>query len=933
MLLACHIKSRKKNNMKTKILATLLLLMLALGTLFGCDGNATPPEGDGTGDGGGQDYSSYVWGGDIIPAMIIDRSVRETNVNKIYMALSKTTLNSPDYYYADDPEIIPEGAHEIVIGNNTGRSITRKAVRKLREVQRVTDGDVAYVIYASRGSVAIVAEDDVDGLGMSKAVESFIEDFVTDRELKLTSGVVTSGTVDPMSFYAESDKLYYEAKWAQLEAAVGGENGKAIVAAMKELYSIYNHDVVTWFANLYDPGVGGFYYSNSARDNGSYAPDTESTGQALGFIGGLGTVRAWRTGEASGYPQTFSEKRKSEILIYIKSLQDPNGFFYNYQWDKAATDAKASRRARDLSNCVGILSALGAKPTYTTPTGVKGDGIVVEGTYDPTILMQGPTQIGTSTARAVSKVILAATYAPQFEDLESLNKYLADFEASTTSFYSIGNTMTAQMAQVIARDKTLRREFESDPANAGKTYVSLAETIVKWFNKHQDPENGLWGHNAKATANYGGVNGLLKISGVYNSAGAEIPYAEKAAKSAIDAITSDEPMGAVVDLYNTWFSVGNILSNLKTYGSAIYENGEMVTGVERAERIVKSLREIAAPAIVKSGEKISAFMKEDGSFSYTKNSSSSTSQGMPVAVVGTNEGDVNATVISTNGIKNHICEALGIPNVALYGEVDLRVFLEIFENLDPVIKHTPLIPLDDEPITFDDCEIDDTVTDVNVTMLGGGQTVIKDPREGAEGNVIRVTGYAGSGGYIYSKNNAPDKRANCAIFEMDMCVNSATTKSYIFQISLGQSYMIDIVVEGDEVIIREATTTSWGTARYTNAAKVPLGSWFKVRVEFYKNGYYDDPRALIYVNDELKIVSDGFFGLKKGAGGVYSGIPNKGAVTQTALYKMMGVNIDVLIDNIYTTSVNKSYQVVEDPEGKLSYNVDKGKPPIENPEA
>ena len=135
--------------------------------------------------------------------------------------------------------------------------------------------------------------------------------------------------------------------------------------------------------------------------------------------------------------------------------------------------------------------------------------------------------------------------------------------------------------------------------------------------------------------------------------------------------------------------------------------------------------------------------------------------------------------------------------------------------------------------------------------------------------------------------------------------------------------MFDVVVEDGEVLIREATTTSWSSSRYTNAGKVAVGEWFHLRVEFYKYGYKGEQRACIYINGELKIVTDGFFGLKKNSLGEFSGKPNKGAVSSTSIYKMNGANINISFDNTYTTTVNTEYKVPNDPEGKLVYNVDK----------
>jgi hypothetical protein len=234
-------------------------------------------------------------------------------------------------------------------------------------------------------------------------------------------------------------------------------------------------------------------------------------------------------------------------------------------------------------------------------------------------------------------------------------------------FYSIGNQLTAEMPQIKKRSEELVAEGRE----------SLVDIVIDWLDKHQNPDNGLW----EPESNYLGVNGLLKISGVYAQAGLEIPNAEAAALSAINAISSDEPMGAVVDLYNTWFAVGNIVANLRKYGKTVTVDGVEMDGNARADRIVYNLRRAAPPAIRKSAVKIYDFVKSDGSYSYAKKWPSSTSQGMPVCTPCLPEGDVNGCVIAVNGIKGHIYHALEIKNrVPLFGKEEWETYLSILEK-------------------------------------------------------------------------------------------------------------------------------------------------------------------------------------------------------------------------------------------------------------
>ena len=138
--------------------------------------------------------------------------------------------------------------------------------------------------------------------------------------------------------------------------------------AMRELYSLYSDELVDWFAGLYDTEIGGYYYSQSARDNEKTVfndkeylllPDAESTCQALGFWSGTGMAE--KTGGT--YVSALPDWMKDDIADYIYGLQDPDGYFYHPQWGK---NISLSRRARDFNWSVSMLENFGRKPKYST---------------------------------------------------------------------------------------------------------------------------------------------------------------------------------------------------------------------------------------------------------------------------------------------------------------------------------------------------------------------------------------------------------------------------------------------------------------------------------------------------------------------------------------------------------------------------------------
>jgi hypothetical protein len=145
-------------------------------------------------------------------------------------------------------------------------------------------------------------------------------------------------------------------------------------------------------------------------------------------------------------------------------------------------------------------------------------------------------------------------------------------------------------------------------------------------------------------SNFYANDGVFKILFLYSAAGRLLPRAVEAAKAAIAAIVSDEKMNCVCDLYNTWYSVRAILENVRKFAG---EDTKKIT-----EEILHTIWAVAPEGIRNSAKKISEFKKPDGGFSYGPHSSAPTSQGAPVAIPGSAEGDVNATNVFLSIVGN-----------------------------------------------------------------------------------------------------------------------------------------------------------------------------------------------------------------------------------------------------------------------------------------
>ncbi len=462
----------------------------------------------------------------------------------------------------------------------------------------------------------------------------------------------------------EKDAEFLRQKWRELEknlsAEMGVDQAKEIISALKELYSIYSKDVVDWHANLYDPKTGGYYYSNSARDNEGFLPDIESTRFALGSFRGLGMAGKFDNDIFAALPPYM----KTKVGKFIKGLQAPNGYFYHPQWGKEMTDKLQPRRGRDLTMAIGLLDWCGIKPTYDTPSGIKGDGLLADGTPSP---MQSQPEFSDSQSSG-------RVFSPILKDKESFIEYLStlaiDLNNPNTS-YEAGSAIESQASEIAARDKELEA--------AGADY-RFADILVDWFSKYQDPETGIFANREHLGLR--AINGVLKVASAIQRVGRAFPNAVAAFRSATNVIVSDEEPNTVCWVLNPWYSLTVIMTNV---AETSRKNNDYA-----AERQIAQLRAEMIknyPEMIRvTAKKIKKFRKPDGSFSYLKERTSHASHEMPVAVSGTNEGDFNSTNICTAGIVGHIFVMLKQEMIPFFTEADRLRYIAILDEKEKSIE-------------------------------------------------------------------------------------------------------------------------------------------------------------------------------------------------------------------------------------------------------
>lgn len=270
-----------------------------------------------------------------------------------------------------------------------------------------------------------------------------------------------------------------------------------IQQAISSLKELYDDQVISFLAGLYDPVTGGIYYSYSAQQTDGYLPDVESTAQTL-----LALDTFCPEGRTAGdyLPEGFGEK----LVRWVQALEDAeDGYFYHPQWGK---EVNSSRKGRDLGWSRGLLRRFGAQALYPTAIDrLSGSG---EGKQTLPVFLQSE--------------------AAFLEWLRAL-PWVKDP-------YSAGNSVNAIAGQMEA--------------------AGFLKTTVEFLRSIHNPQTGLWGEGA----NYRTVSSLMKVAGVYNSSGEEFEYLKEALQSCIDVALSPElsEQTQITFIYNPWCAINSL---------------------------------------------------------------------------------------------------------------------------------------------------------------------------------------------------------------------------------------------------------------------------------------------------------------------------------------------------------------------------------------
>ena len=762
---------------------------------------------------------------------------------------------------------------EIVFGD-ADRTVSVKA-KALLDANIAAEGGAAdefggYLIYKddATGNIAVVWS---DSHMKTLAIESFLDEYSNVELLKtMVAGTIKSEIVN-------IDEYVYSTRWAKLEAEAPAD----VYAALKHLADNYYRasDLMDWAANLWEPYFcacgncaaegkeiacygGAFYYANSARDNQGFYPDIESTGFILSLLAYFGAFD-----EYGGWVNAIKEvPGMTESLIkFVQSLQDEaTGYFYHPQW---GSNIGSSRRGRDLNRAISLLKSLGAEPLYPTAIDrLNGSGATSASLTRP---------LGNSAAVAVSAVVATADFESAIKSEEAYMKWLVEV---TNGDNMIKNSAGAHTLNSVA----------SQIHAAGYTDITLDyldSMAKKCYDQMKaaydaDPVNnpeptGVW----QTTVDYDAVWGLIKLYTFYDRGNRSYLYHEEALRTCIKVIMFDPEVGGnyhMNDMMNQWAGLYTVITNAKAHKPEI------------VSKLYAMANENAAAMIKQTEGKLAKFIQADGSYGYNQGTSAPTTQGVLVSL-GLPEGDSNAVEMAKN-LYNYIFLSLGYERVKLCDYRDGERILETLRNSQPVTKNPVR---NNDPYSFDDMPLG-----MSQSMASGGSAEIAADPANAENSVLKFVTYGTAGDYVTFTPYGNPTSSNCFIFSADLYAENAN-RELLYQITLGNSYMVEILYRNGKIMVRDNPTTSNSNNANLYSATVDLKTWFSLRIEYYVDA--TNPTVKLYLDDTLIAISHNYYGSHN------TGATPKNGYSNLKIYSLIKTDATLLIDNVYVSAENKEY--------------------------
>ena len=939
------------------LLTALLLLVCMVFTMSACAGTGGNG-GEGTGGGGasveikeGQTY--YDAGTKVV--FLTDGRTSSLNASGVIMSALES-MAADGFKPAIGSASNAATSYEIIVGYVPERAASVKAYELLDRIDSDSPlTEARYLVYANNGTVAFAYDENY--YSEIQVIDYIANDFINRYIAGKTSVLVEPGTVDSgvMDLIKEQsliDKDMVKDLWDQVKEKYGNQ----AYLGMYSYYEMFSSNNITgWFANLYDPGLGGFYATATGRDEVNIFTDIQSTAEILQFIIESGMADGLEGGIAGNLPNIV----KCQLIWYAKSIQDENGYFYMTQLGKEVLDNEdddeaLERRESDLAYAESLLQILGAAPTYDTPNGVKGDGISADEYWTSTgyheslkpekpVFDEIPDEeegeegtegegevtasLSTSVAAAVSKAVGAAD--DDFVSLVDVSKHLdthGNFNKYLKKLDFGGNPIGS--AKQVAYDYYDIKEASEEvgpykspagvaddekPSYEGKTFVDmLFDSLASMIN-----DEGLYGTRYKNDTSDQTIGAEMEnafafgeVISFYNEVGAYFKSAPKSAVGLLKCLGGFENVTDIMQVSQLWTILGDLVDNVEKYASA-----EEKDAFYQAYTAAVNDVEIGRNAFFQTQSRQSMYTKIDGGFGFIPDGCNTT--GAAGLVIGTgeeNEAEVGAVKYAGPLVAKAMCRALGVDYIPIYTETDWLEFIDALLQIDPVIKYDRDL-YKEPPITvFDFNDIPAKFFSVQ-SGVDYKMDIVEVERYGDLDKVLYINKLAAGTQTVVKCTDAlvQNPAATMTFFSFDVLMTKMGAQSQM-EISVTTQ---DGTSHADKPILfllqHKGTKNGSDIAihPYNNRKgegeiiiKPKVGEWFNVRVEFYE-GTLDTVRTKYYINDELVYVTNGLMG--DNIIGGYTALPAAEKVNYASIAMNSALTGEFYIDNVMLTQTTTLY--------------------------
>ena len=773
---------------------------------------------------------------------------------------------------------------EIVFGDSS-RTVTVSAKTLLEEeIAKSSKYDCGYIVYSNGSNIAVYWQyDDMADI----AIGTFISECLDKAKLKLTDGIVAIKLYDRRDFEMNG-------RWDSLAQT----HGEELASAIHELYNYYDGPkIAAWIANLYDPEIGGFYYSRSARDYVGFLPDLESTSQALSILGGMGALNR---------DTMLPDDIKRKIVEFAREMQSAkDGYFYHPQWPQDISQLATDRYGRDSGNAAGIITSFTFDsdgdgiadkqyPKYCVAGGTKcalhagtnercsfpvATSAIVDNINSASSVR---TTLTSTVSDAVSKVATSTVKPvvsdhPDYTSGEAFRAWLEEYNSSIGVDSGHAHNLAAIAPEIAVKGygDILIQHLKDNQKKLFDEQVAMGEEPT-----------GVW----QRDINYRAVWGAFKYMYIFNHSSynkaIELEYAEYMIRTCLAVIRLEPKQDyAYNDLMNQWSSITYIMSNVQTH-----------YGTDEANKLYAIVREDPVFLIKNTIAKLEPFKMEDGSFCVNVNGTTPTSiYGVPIAM-GVSEGSVNSTNIILN-IYGLVCSALGCPKFSLCTLEDGWDVVETMTTCEPVQK------ISNGTGGVLDFESSKMPSDVKLSQNNPGSFVeIVDNPDGDDSALLFYSPTSSTSGDILHFT-ASGVGGSCYVFESDMYISSKSTKdTNLLQLKLGggkEAYMLQMKIVGKQVVISDASSINGDNV--VELYRTTTDEWFNLRVEFY-NTYAELGTVMIkiYIDGDYITTSSNYYGSHSGA------VPYA-SYTAMSILSLRSPESYVYFDNVIAEKNNEEY--------------------------